>query len=380
MPTPTEQLPTDATALDAVVLLPSESFFARRIPLDPAGDAATQAELALETSAPFALAQLFYGFVVAPDGQSALVYATHRRLFSAESWDGARVVLPSFIALLGDAPNRPKLRVWREHGVVTLAGFDGGALPSVVLARKLEGPESEVELWLAEARRRLGVSEVETEEFSGPAQTAPVKDGLEFTLGAARQITARFPEAQLAAMDVRDKAVLAERRATQQRDRLLWRVLLTAVGVLALAAVLEAGMLVGRAVLERQRTAQRAVAGEVSRIQTAQTLGTRIEEMSQRRLRAFEMLAVINQVRPAGLMFTRVVTNGRDTLEVEGQSANSDHVGTYETALRALPQLGAVEFPDVRLREGVTTFQFTARFKEGVLSGVGGSGATGGLK
>lgn len=361
--------PSAASLPDGAVLLRSDAFFVRRIPLDAGGDAAMQAELAIESSAPFALTQLYYGFLRAEDGASALVFATHRRLFPEESWDGAPVVLPAFAALLGAPPAGASIRLWRDGEVLTAVGWDGAALPAVVLARPIAGADeaTTTAALIDEVQRRLGVA-ASTEEWTGPVRSEAGNGGQTFTLAGKRAEPVSFSDEQLATMDVRDKTVLAERRTTQQRDRLLWRVFLGAVGVLALAGLLEAGMFAGRALIERQRAVQRTLAPEVEKIQTAQALGARIEEMAQRRLRAFEMLTAINGVRPAGVMFTRAVTNGRDTLEVEGQSANSDNVGTYETALRGLSSVAAVEFPDVRLREGVTTFQFSVRFKDGAFS------------
>jgi hypothetical protein len=338
-------------------------------------------ELALETTAPFAVAQLYYGFLKAADGASALVFATHRRLFAAEGWDGASVVLPEFLALLDSPPKSAAVRLWRRNDGVVALGWDGGALPSVVVARRFaEGAneEAEADAVRDEAMRRLEQPAV-VEDFFGSVQPELERGELVLRVGG---LAARFGPAELDTIDVRDKAVLAERRAARRRDRTLWRVLVGAASVLAIAALLELSMVAGRALLRQQQELQRQVAVEVEKIQTAQMLGTRIEQMSERRLRAFEMLAVINQVRPAGLMFTRAVTNGRDTLEVEGQSANSANVGAYESALRALPQVAQVEFPDVRLREGVTTFQFSVRFKDGALSEVAGTpaAAPGGIR
>lgn len=381
MPTPPPLPATDAPppALEGVVLLPPEAFFVRRITLDPAADAASQVELALETSAPFAVAQLYYGFLKSADGASALVFATHRRLFAAEGWDGATAVLPEFLALLGSPPAAATVRVWRRHEGAVAVGWDGGALPAVVVARKFsEGAteEADTDAVRDEALRRLGGT-ASVEDFFGNVQSGTEREDLVFGLGP---LAARFGPGELESMDIRDKAVLAERRTVQRRDRTLWRVLVGALSVLVLAGVMEVTMVAGRALLRQRQGLQREVAVEVQKIQTAQMLGTRIEEMSQRRLRAFEMLAVINEVRPTGVMFTRAVTNGRDTLEVEGQSANSNNVGAYESALRGLPQLAGVEFPDVRLREGVTTFQFTVRFKDGSLTGVPGTQAPGGAQ
>ena len=95
---------TVSTATDSPVWLPSEAFFVRRITLDPANAAGPQAELAVEAAAPFALEQVYYGYLAAPDRQTALIFATHRRIFPGDGWPDAAVVLPAFAALLGEPP------------------------------------------------------------------------------------------------------------------------------------------------------------------------------------------------------------------------------------------------------------------------------------
>jgi Tfp pilus assembly protein PilN len=172
--------------------------------------------------------------------------------------------------------------------------------------------------------------------------------------------------------------VLAGRKQVEQRNRLLWRTLLAGFAVLAIAVALELGMVGARTKIASQQEAVRQVAPEVEKIQTAQALGARIEEMSRRRLRPFEMLAVLNQARPPGVQFTRSVTNGQGAIEIEAQTANADSVGTFEAALRALPAIETIEVRDLRLREGVTTFMLMASFREGSLATVAGSGGNGG--
>lgn len=377
MPTTSPPAAPEAV-LDETVVLPAEAFFVRRVPLDPVAAAADQVELALETHAPFALGQLFYGYVRATDGASALLFATHRRLFAAEGWDGAAAVLPAFAALLAEPPTHRKVRTWSDGASLIVAAWDGeGTLPALVLARQVEPATEAAERarLLADAQARLGELGA-TEEFAGPIAVAAKKQSWEFSVArrAGGVLAATFDENAVEAMDVRDKEVLATRRTTQQRDRLLWRVLQATVGGIAFATVLEVALFLGGILLGQQREAQRAVAGEVDKIQTAQALGVRIEEMSQRRLRAMEMLAVINAVRPGGIVFSRSITSGRDTLEVEGQSANADNVGTFESAVRALPQVATLEVPNVGLRDGLTTFRFAITFKDGSLASVAGTG------
>ncbi|MDP2138000.1 MAG: hypothetical protein Q8J74_09110 [Candidatus Didemnitutus sp.] len=375
--TPTEDKSTRSR--DAAVLLPSEAFFVRRIALDPSVGAEGQVEIALETTAPFAVSQLYFGYLKSTDGSHALVFATHRRRFAEESWEGASAVLPAFAAVLGDAPSTPRIRVWDDGASLAVAGWDGnGNLPVVVLARPNDGAEGRAEL-VAEVQRRLGTS-APIEDFAGPAGVSVHKSGdLQLTAGTGgggRKVEIRLDEAAVETMDVRDKDILAAHRQMRRRDGRLWLALQLAVGGLVVAGLLELCLLAGGVLLKQQRGLQAEVAPEVARIQTAQSLGTRIEELSQRRLRPFEMLAVLNSVRPAGVVFTRSVTTGQGGIDIEALTANADSVGVFETALRNLSMIETLEVRDLRLREGMTTFQLAATFKVGSLTSVTGSGGT----
>jgi len=370
--------PSQPTA-PAVVLLPAESFVVRRVAVDAAADVAAQAEIALEGLAPFGLGQLFHGRLV--EGGQALVFATHRRLFGAELWTEAEAVLPSFLALLGEPPPGPQIRLWARSGAVVAAAWDGtGSLPAHVVGRSATpGAESAVrgEL-LADVRARLGVAAAVEEFFGEPLAVAGQGGRLTLALlrAAGGRLSTTFAGRAVETMDVRDPAVRAVHRASARRDGWLWRAVAGSLAALVLALVLECVLLAGGAWLRQERAGVEAVAPDVERIQNAQVLGARIDELSRRRLRPFEMLAVVNQVRPPGIVFSRATTSGQLGLEIEAQTANADAVGAFESALRALPVAEAVEIRDLRLREGLRPFQLSVGFRETALAAlaeVGGS-------
>lgn len=364
--------PTESVA-DRPVWLPAEGFFVRRISLDPVAAAGPQVELALEASAPFALEQLYYGHLAAPDGLTALVFATHRRIFPGEGWPEAPVVLPAFAALLGAPPPGVWLRLWQDAGCLMVVAWDGsGPLPCLVLAQPTDpaGETAARTALLGEATRRLGGHAPEPEEFAGPVELNPSGrgPGLELRLNVRdsnRSLVTRLVPAALATMDVRDKALLSARRLNRRRETWLWGTLVTALAGIAVAALLEGVVLAGGVVLNGWREEQARLVEDVRKIETAQSLSTRIGEMTQRRLRPFEMLAVLNDARPDSIQFLRCVTSGFNTLEIEGQTGNAGSVGSFESTLRGLPALAGVEIRDVRLREGTTNFQLTAVFAPG---------------
>jgi Tfp pilus assembly protein PilN len=140
-----------------------------------------------------------------------------------------------------------------------------------------------------------------------------------------------------------------------------------------LALVFELGSL--GLVLANRATQSRiaAQAPFVEKLETAHGLATRVDELTHKRLRFFEMLAAVNEPRPRSITFTRTGTSGRNGLEIEAQTGSADDVGTYETALRNLAVLEKVEIRDLRARDGVTTFGLTVAFKADAAPGNGGA-------
>ncbi len=358
------------------MLLPAAGFYVRRIALDATADIAGQVELAIEAGAPFTLEQLYYGFISAPDRGSALIFATHRRIFTGDSWIEAKVVIPAFLALLGESSEAGRLRIWREdQNLVAAAWDDQGFLPALVLVQPYEpGGETSARVALtAEIARRLPPRKWNLEEFAGPVEVkgSAKGRGLELHLKAhpaGPALVTVLDPVGLETMDVRDKAVLAVRKHGQRRDRLLWRCFAAAMIGLALAVVGEGGLRIAGYMLRKQSAAQTKLAEQVTKIETAQSLSARIEEMAKRQFRPLEMLAALNASRPASIQFTRCVSTGVNTLEIEAQTGNAGSVGTFETALHGLAVLESMEIRDVRLREGNTTFQLTAVFKPGAMA------------
>ena len=362
-----------------VILLPTDRFFVRLVPLAPDAGAAAQVELALEGCSPFPLAQLYYGYLPAPAGTSALVFAAYRKRFTAEetqAWRDAEAVWPAFLALLGGVPAQPTIRLQVEPLRLTAVAWNGiDPLPVAVLAREVAGTaEDQRATLLGELRSRANIPAAIIQEFTGPVRVSSARGSgrvhLELSAAAGSGgINTVLDAGGAQWLDVRDKEFLDGRRATARRDRWLWRALQTCAGGLAAALALEALLLGGNLALQRQRETVRQHAAEVRKIETAQTLGARIEELSVRRLMPFEMLAVVNQARPASIQFLRTTTADFYSLEIEAQTGNAADAGQYEAALRARPELASVETRDLRSRDGITSFVLTVTFKPESLHG-----------
>lgn len=368
MTTETSVMPAAAAANpDELVLAPSDRFFVCSIPLVADATVASQVELALEEISPFPLAQLYYGHVVAPDRSRALAFAAYRRRFNATetgTWSNTAAVIPSFLALIGLPPREPRYVVHDQGGIVSGLAWDGQAsLPVAVTARAVDNGNLEVavEQVLAELRDRARLPDPEIRRLEGGLTVLRDSNGhVLFSLGGKE--TARLDAEALAEADVREKTFLLERRQQQARDRIFLRGFGLAIAALVIALLLELAAVGLRAWNERRLTKAEEQAPEVRRVQTAQTLATRIEDLAARRMRPFEMLAAVSGLRPSSAQFTRFASRERSEIEIEAQTPNAADVGAFESALRGHAAIQRVE-TDLRSREGITTFVMSVTFK-----------------
>lgn len=367
---------TVTNAPGAVVLVPGDRFFVKELTLDAATPAAAQVEIALEESSPFPLAQMYHGFVVSADGGRALAYAAYRRRFTAEEtadWADAALVLPDFLALAGPVPSGPAIVIQPHAGGLNGAAWDGQAgLPVAVMVQAVAEPtEAQIAEMAAELHRRAGISGAAVRRLSGPVGAGLTSDGgAIFRVGGEE--TYRLVAGAAPGADVRDKEFM-ETRQREARRRRGWGIALLAVAALWLLA---AGVEIATAILGgRNRRDDAAVtqrAEEVARIETAETVAKRVEDLTARPERPFEWLAVAGAARPRSVQFIRTVSRGDRTLEIEAQTADAADAGVYEAALRQLQPIERVETRELRAREGMTSFVMAVKFKPGAARPVAG--------
>lgn len=365
MSAPRENAPPES----GVILLPGDKFFVRRVPLAADSDPTPQIELALEALSPFPLAQLYFGWVTAPDRRHAVIYATYRRNFPTEetnAWSGAEAVLPDFIAWLSPEVHQPGAVLHHTGDRLTLVRHDGDSvLPtSIHAAASVDGnPDS--------ARDRLPMPESGLRSAEGPTSVQPAPGGAwsVSVAGSSVVLTGDF----LRTADVRDKAVLAAHRGMRRRDLWLWRAFAGLAAGLALCAALDLVLVAGRAALSAQRDSLNAQSSAVEEIRAAQSLAVKLEELAEQRLRPIEMLATVNAVRPASIEFSRVSTEGLRHLSIRAQTANAADLPAFESALRGLPGVEKAELEDRRARDGFTTFQIEITFRPGWEKSGGGA-------
>ncbi|TSJ76873.1 hypothetical protein [Rariglobus hedericola] len=334
-----------------------------------AAEVTAQAELAIEALAPFPLANLYYGHHWLAGATHALVYAAYRKRFTSDEldlWHDAEAVLPSFVTVL-DKDKAPKpataVIVPCVGGLTGLYFSDASGVPSQVRVESLSADATDIER--AAVREGLLGSfpeKMHVIDAGADAQFDPASPQGEFIFRAGT-IETHFEPADIAALDVRDKGDLAARRRAHARDVILWRTFLGCAAAIALCVLLELA-LVGSSIWQKQRLALEALQKPVVEgIITSDTLANRIEELSTKRLLPFEMLAVVNTVRPPAIQFMRTVTSGLYTLEVEAQTSSSGDIDVFRSALNKLPGCEKAEVQDPRSRDGVSTFRLVVTFK-----------------
>jgi len=363
-----------------VCLLPDGLFFTRAIPIaaaTPAAEVAAQVELALESLAPFPVAQLYHGYYHPPGADAALVFAAYRRRFPTEQtdlWADADLVVPAFAALLG-APLAPGTTVLVTHAESLTAIHAEPVGPARVFTAPLApttGDATADAAALAAAKSTLvatvGGSIVVIDLAALPAALPAARDG-EFAF-AAGDLASRLPAATAAALDVRDKADLAARRRGLARDLLFWRVAVGCVLALGLLGVGELGLGLGRGLWQKSRQLQVAAQKPtVDKIMNAQALATRIEDLATKRLLPMEMISLVAAKIPGNIRFSRVATEARELerVVIDARTDNSGEITLFKTALEALPEVASVEISGQRTASSTTNFTVTTTFKPGAV-------------
>ncbi|TVR50726.1 MAG: hypothetical protein EA425_08870 [Puniceicoccaceae bacterium] len=415
--------PPAGDSLLAPLLVRGDFFYARRIPL-PEGldreEIASLVSLRLEESAPFPLEQLYHGFRLDTAGAGIFLFAAYRRRFSNEDqqrWTHAALVLPDFGPALDLRFEEPTLLLLHGVEAGTALWFpEAGQGAHGCIGRPW--PEdctavAERSEWLAALGRRLlnGVEEAAVVAFAAPrdlgeergarrfgfcapvegpaaaapadpdapadAEADPVKVSPSEEAHAApskvlRQVT--FRQRDLWLMDIREEGMLQEKIKRATFDRYAWR------GLLGLAAALVV-LLLGELLLGAFGLTLRAVSRdtqkrgvEVAEIQRKHEIVNRLQEFEESNLLPFQMLAIINPVRPRSVYFTRAATEGVTGLVVEASTRNVADVNEYETRLRNLGQVRQVEVRNLNSRAGGTTFTLVLDFSPSALVRPAGRG------
>lgn len=357
-------------------MLPGNRFFVRRLSVE-SDDVPGQVNLALEAISPFPLEQMLVGFVSSADGKQVLAYAAHRRRFTAEesfAWPEDCQVVPEFLALCGHRPAADGIVVHRnDERLTALAWKTGDALPAAIVVAELADTDEAAIAREAAARADLA-AETPVENVTGVLAGAIVEGDL--ILKGEFEGTFTIPQKGLDDSDIRDSDFLAERRKKERLNLILWNAARLGAAVLVVSLLLDiAGGVVGmrRASLEVANDTRRPL---VEDIEASQAITSRILELGVKRLLPIEMLALVNEKRPATVEFTNIqceIKKAKDStiakpmMTVDAKTPNAGDISDFLKAVQAMPEVEAATNSEPRVRETSTTFRIEIIFKQAVL-------------
>lgn len=357
-------------------MLPGNRFFVRRLSVE-GDDIPGQVNLALEAISPFPLEQMLIGFVTSADGKQVLAYAAHRRRFTAEesfAWPEDCQVVPEFLALCGHRPAADGIVVHRsDERLTALAWKAGDELPAAIVVAELADTDEAAIAREAATRADLA-AETPVENVTGGLAGAIVEGDL--ILKGEFEGMFTIPKKGLDDSDIRDSDFLAERRKKERLNLMLWNAARAGAAVLVVSLLLDiAGGVVGmrRASLEVANEARRP---QVEDIEASQAITSRILELGVKRLLPMEMLALVNEKRPATVEFTNIqceIKKAKDStiakpmMTVDAKTPNAGDISDFLKAVQAMPEVEAATNSEPRVRETSTTFRIEIIFKQAVL-------------
>lgn len=353
-----------------VVVLPDQRFFVRSVALvrdAESGSIREQLELALEGMAPFPVSQMLWGYWTTLEADHALVFAAYRKRFTTEEtaeWSEAEWVGPQLAALLGQAAP-PAATTWLVRTAAGLSAVhfgDASGVPTLVQSTPID-PEADDGAWQQaedELVRACGGSK-SVQRVVSPSMVAGLPGTDELIIRCdEREEKVSLTTAQ--DLDVRDHDELVARRRARLRDTWLWRGLVAALLTIVATGVAELGLWGGnswRDTLHQQVQVQTPI---VKEIETADRLANRIDELRTKRLRPFEMIAIVDGPRPESIIFLRTSANGLYSLEIEAETDEAQSINAYVSALQVLGTTEGVEILNLDQRGSRSSVRLLVRF------------------
>jgi hypothetical protein len=174
--------------------------------------------------------------------------------------------------------------------------------------------------------------------------------------------TTRLSLDQAQMLDVRDPAELVARRRARVRDTWMWRIWLVSLLLILLAGWGE-GAVFATDLWQKGRLERIGLQTPlVSEIETADRLANRIEELKTKRLRPFEMIAMVDGPRPETIVFLRTAATGLYSLEIEAVTDSPNDINVYISELTDLAGTESVEMLNLDSRGSQSTMRLLVVF------------------
>jgi len=371
-----ESLPPRQTAM-----LPSEAFFcfAAEIPQGALqADVGGFAQIELESRAPFPVENLAWGYL-ASEGRALVFAATFERASAGleKGLEPVLYALPAFLPFcLETHPSADTVRICVSgHSASALYMNAGKSLPSKIVSCKLAETFDAADGAAALKARsaiieKLGVGK-ESGLEEGIRVLRNIDSGGEETVAFATSLvgpsrsatTARISGDALWNADVRGRTFAASTRDLRRKDYFAWMAFAAegwAAAFLALATIAAIAFSIVTGVYHSAAKKHRA---EVENLQNKSDFATSLENVTEREMKPFSMIAEASLKRPGGLCFDKVSSSDWDTLVIEGRAERSELVQTYIEQLGKDPNVREVRTLSTATSGGRSTFSIEIVFK-----------------
>lgn len=355
------------------------------------------AELSVEEISPFNLEQLNWGYFFSEDTSRAFVYTAfdqklRKDMADSDLYDYA---FPDFAQTFGLTFDSPTL-IFLLHES-TLSGVllpANDPVPQAVVGITLEVEFSKDEL--AEAKEQITqrikaqVNRVGEATLADPVykfESVDVSDKIykrnwDFKESNSKPVIELVPYGdepgspwqvavpgsnRLWAMDIR-KAVEKEQLEKKHGwTNWYWRASVIVVLLFLLLAVSEIGLIGLGKLNEKELLTALDMQPLAEEVQQKADILAKINQITTNQLLPFEMLDAVNQVPSENIYFTRVLTEGSNTLQIEAITLNSSEINEYKNALEATGMLSSVEISNFRDNKGKGTFRLRVIFIPGTI-------------
>ncbi len=360
-----------------------QSFFCRRveIPSDVTEDEQeSYLQLQLEGLSPFPLEHLQFGFVVDAARRFAFLYSGYRRSFdnaAIAQWEKQEAVIPEFSigALAGKGESGSPLLLVSEASISYFEFDDQSELPcyfeSFSRTCDEEGQYASASDDIEIAKASLGEKGNQNgiRIWNTTTSISIEKNTLLLRASEAGQdILTEVDRDTLWLMDLREPDSIDRAKQEEQRNGLVWKVVL---GMAALFALLFMGELIW--VAEKSYLSLRTgwnteQAPMVDRVISQQTTINELLSFEDSDLIPFDMLVAVQPFLTDAVWFTKVETNGPNSLKVYANATSNGQANQFKARLERFVKIENVELRDIQGRTGGTTFTAILDFKPGAFS------------
>ena len=393
-----QQLSGSDESIDPV-LVPGNWFVSRAFSL-PEGLRAKEieefAELSVEEISPFNLEQMHWGYFHNDETARIFIYAAYdvklrKDMADSESYDyafpdfaqtfGLRFEEPTLVFLLHDFTLCGILLPANDFVPQTIVGItldeeftdeDLVAAKEVVTRRVETQVNRSLEPTLAEpvsnfnevvVSDRVNIRDWEYDEAKGKPSLRLIS---KYESGDPWEVSISSTP-QLWAMDVRKSEAKESLVKRQGWTLWYWRASLLVLLLFLLLAVAEIGLVMLTKWYQRELEVALALQPQAEEVQQKADILAKINQITTNQLLPFEMLDVVNQLRPSTIYFTRFSTEGGNAIRVDAVGLPNSNINAFEEALREDPYISNVEISNNQVRNNLSSFRLRVEFKQGGL-------------